>query len=71
MIGETIAHYRVTAKIGEGGMGEVYGAIKSGVSKSGLLSTKEDISVESELAGRRSLGLFAMFSALYARSSWS
>jgi serine/threonine protein kinase len=24
MIGETIAHYRVTAKIGEGGMGEVY-----------------------------------------------
>ena len=29
MIGETLSHYRVTQKIGAGGMGEVYRATDS------------------------------------------
>jgi len=33
MIGESIAHYRITAKIGEGGMGEVYRATDTKLSR--------------------------------------
>ena len=35
MIGTRIAHYEVTAKLGEGGMGEVYRATDTKLNRSG------------------------------------
>ena len=49
MIGKSIAHYRVTAKLGAGGMGELYRATDT------TLNRKVALKVQSEQNGERRL----------------
>ncbi len=49
MIGKTISHYRVTAKLGAGGMGKVYQATDT------TLNRKVALKVQSEQNGERRL----------------
>ena len=46
MIGETLSHFRVAAKLGEGGMGEVYRAEAMEAAHDGRLVMIQDLKQE-------------------------
>ena len=55
MIGRSIAHYTITAKIGEGGMGEVYRATDSSLKRDVALKFLPESMAQDETARRRFL----------------
>ena len=70
MIGELVGHYRVVAKIGEGGMGVVYRARDDVLNRDVALKVVADTAVM-ERAGRGRAGIFHAVSGGTGRGSSS